>query len=78
MPRQPAGAAMYILNLSHALARTDVGHDYVLYVRHHSLAAFRDLPPSFAVVDIGERSRWRRQVWEQVSLPLDLRKRLVA
>jgi glycosyltransferase involved in cell wall biosynthesis len=78
VPRQPAGAGMYIINLVRALAQTDSEHDYVVYLRHHSLAAFSDLPKSFTLSDTGEQSRWQRQLWEQAWLPLDLRKRNAA
>jgi len=75
MPLHPAGAGMYILNLVRALTAADADHDYVVYVRRHSLGLFAGLPPSFSVVDIGQKSRIGRQVWEQVVLPRDLRRR---
>src|SRR5262249_18223266 len=41
----------------------------------HSSGAFAGLPPHFEVVDVGPLNRWRRQIWEQTALPLDLRRR---
>jgi glycosyltransferase involved in cell wall biosynthesis len=75
VPERPAGAGRYIVSLIRALARVDADHDYVVYARRHALPHFEGLPESFQVVDIGNRSRWRRQLWEQTSLPLDLRRR---
>jgi len=78
VPPRPAGAATYIINLVRALGRTDSDHDYAVYTRRHTLQYFQDLPASFEVTDVGDQSRWRRQVWEQTLLPLDLRKRHAA
>jgi glycosyltransferase involved in cell wall biosynthesis len=75
VPPNPAGAGMYTLNLLRALARVDNGHDYVVYARSHSLAQLEGLPASFEIVDIGQKSRAGRLLWEQAALPLDLRRR---
>lgn len=77
LPPQPAGAGTYILNLVRALARIDGDHDYVVYCRSHSLPLFAGLPPSFAIVDAGHLSRGLRLLWEETSLPWDLRRRSV-
>jgi glycosyltransferase involved in cell wall biosynthesis len=66
---------MYTLNLLRALLRLDRDHDYVVYARSHALSYLQDLPRHAAVVDIGPKSRSLRLLWEQVALPLDLRRR---
>ena len=75
VPPNPAGAGTYTLNLVRALARIDGDHDYVVYARTHTTPYLGGLPANFDVVDIGEKSRWSRLLWEQVSLPLDLKRR---
>jgi glycosyltransferase involved in cell wall biosynthesis len=75
VPPLPAGAGRYTLSLIRALARVDFDHDYVIYARSHSLPELSGLGPSFEVVDLGSMSRGRRYLWEQTSLPLDLRRR---
>jgi glycosyltransferase involved in cell wall biosynthesis len=75
VPPNPAGAGMYTLNLLRALSRVDRDHDYVVYARSHTLPFLDELPPHFEVRDIGAKSRWLRLLWEQVLLPLDLRRR---
>jgi len=75
VPPNPAGAGTYTLNLAHALARNDKSHRYVVYARRHSLALLESLADDATIVDVGDLPRWRRQLWEQASLPLDLRRR---
>lgn len=75
VPPNPAGAGRYTLDLLHALARVDHGHDYVVYARTHTLPHLETLPPAFEVVNIGDRSRAGRLLWEQLQLPQDLRRR---
>jgi glycosyltransferase involved in cell wall biosynthesis len=75
VPAQPAGAGRYSLSLVRALVRVDTEHDYVVYARSHSLPELQDLGPSCTIVDLGQLSRARRYLWEQTSLPLDLRRR---
>src|SRR5687768_5343622 len=78
VPPMPAGAGRYTLSLIRALARVDNEHEYVVYARRHSLAELEDLDPAFEVVDLGAMSRGKRYLWEQTSLPLDLRRRRVS
>jgi glycosyltransferase involved in cell wall biosynthesis len=78
VPPQPAGAGRYTLSLIQALSRVDEAHDYVIYARRHSLSELDGLGPRFQVVDVGPLSRARRYLWEQTSLPADLRRRRVA
>ena len=76
VPPQPAGAGRYTLSLARALAQHDVSHDYVVYCRSHSRPQLQDLANDrVQVVDVGPLSRARRYVWEQTSLPIDLRRR---
>jgi glycosyltransferase involved in cell wall biosynthesis len=66
---------MYTLNLLRALTRLDQAHDYVVYARSHALRFLGDLPSHCEVKDIGAKSRAMRLFWEQVQLPVDLRRR---
>lgn len=77
VPPNPAGAGRYIINLVHALGRVDASREYLIYARRHALAHFSGLPRTFELVDVGPLARWRRQTWEQVNLPRDLRRREV-
>ena len=76
-PAQPAGAGRYTLSLITALSQIDRDHDYVVYARRHSLDTLGGLGTNVQVVDLGEMSRGKRYVWEQTSLPADLRRRRV-
>jgi glycosyltransferase involved in cell wall biosynthesis len=75
VPPKPAGAGVYTLRLIEALTRIDHDHDYVVYARTHALRLLRDLGANATVVDIGQKSRTTRLLWEQLRLPLDLKRR---
>jgi glycosyltransferase involved in cell wall biosynthesis len=75
VPPRPAGAGVYTLQLIRALTRLDSEHEYVVYARSHAVPMLEGLGPRCTVVDIGKKSRAARLLWEQVALPLDLRRR---
>ena len=75
VPPRPAGAGVYSIELIRALSRVDGEHDYLVYARSHALPLLSGLGARVRLVDIGVKSRAARLVWEQVALPLDLRRR---
>jgi glycosyltransferase involved in cell wall biosynthesis len=77
IPRQMAGAGVYTYNLIRALAAIDHENEYVVFTKSD---AFDDLSrdePLFRTVRVSTRSRPARLLWEQLALPVHLRRRRI-
>ncbi|MDE2059879.1 MAG: glycosyltransferase family 4 protein [candidate division NC10 bacterium] len=70
------GAATYIENLGKELAKSDYGNQYLFCIPPKRVASLEGLGDRIRVVasDVGYRSSWRRQLWDQVTLRQILRK----
>jgi glycosyltransferase involved in cell wall biosynthesis len=74
IPRQMAGAGVYTYNLIRAVAAVDRENEYVVFTKD---SAFDDLnrdEPLFRTVRVSTRSRPARLLWEQLALPVHLRR----
>lgn len=74
-PVRPTGGSYYALNLARTLPQVDDGHDYVIFARSHSVPYFDSIRHRAEVVDVGALPRLRRYIWEQASLPRELKQR---
>jgi len=77
IPRQMAGAGVYTCNLIRAVAAVDRENEYVVFTKD---GAFDDLnrdEPLFRTVHVSTRSRPARLLWEQLALPVHLRRRKI-
>jgi glycosyltransferase involved in cell wall biosynthesis len=72
MPPQPAGAAVYAIELVRALANGDRHDGYALYVRGADLDDAVNGLRNWRVERVGAASRPARLVWEQARLPRSL------
>jgi glycosyltransferase involved in cell wall biosynthesis len=77
IPRQMAGAGVYTYNLIRAVAAVDQENEYVVFTRSDAFDDLsRDEPP-FRTVRVSARSRPARLLWEQLALPVHLRRRRI-
>src|SRR4030042_6450484 len=77
IPRQMAGAGVYTYNLIRAVAAVDQENEYVVFTRSDAFDDLtRDEPP-FHTVRVSTRSRPARLLWEQIALPIHLRRRRI-
>jgi glycosyltransferase involved in cell wall biosynthesis len=77
IPRQMAGAGVYTYNLIRAVAAVDRENEYTVFTKG---SAFDDLnrdEPLFRTVRVSTRSRPARLLWEQLALPVHLRRRKI-
>ncbi len=77
IPRQMAGAGVYTYNLIRAAAAVDRENEYVVFTRSDAFDDLsRDEPP-FRTVRVSAGSRPARLLWEQLALPVHLRRRRI-
>jgi glycosyltransferase involved in cell wall biosynthesis len=77
VPRHRAGAGTYIHNLVQALAKVDRENRYYVFAKAGIFQRRRLERDRFRVVPVWLPSRLGRMVWEQVILPVHLRRRRV-
>jgi len=71
IPRQMAGAGVYTYQLVRALGRLNTEHQLAVFARR---GLFDDLADDFEVIEIMQKGRAARLVWEQCALPFLLRR----
>jgi glycosyltransferase involved in cell wall biosynthesis len=77
IPRQMAGAGVYTYNLIRALAAVDRENEYVVFTKGNAFDDLnRDNPP-FHTVHVSLGSRPARLLWEQLALPVHLRRQKI-
>src|SRR3990170_5396106 len=69
VPRLPAGAAVYTLELVRALAAFDRENEYVVFVRGAILNALPSFNASLRIQRVRVPTRPLRLLWEQAILP---------
>ena len=69
VPRLPAGAAVYTIELLRALAAADRANEYVVFVRGGGLDDLPSTNPSFRLRRVRVPTRPLRLAWEQGVLP---------
>ena len=78
VPKHPAGAGNYILQLARALVELETGsHELVIFIQQHGmelLAAGGTLPNDLEWVVLPDRRPGLRLAWEQIGLPWLVRK----
>ncbi len=75
IPRNRAGAGIYIFNVVRALARIDSCHGYTIFAHPDFIQEFAIDQPNFTFVAIEYRSMVERLWWEQTGLPRELQRR---
>lgn len=73
MPPQRVGAGNYILNLVKFLAEADQ-NDYIIFAKHQDVALFQAMHNHRSIVPSASASRVGRILWEQVILPMEIRR----
>lgn len=74
IPRFMAGAGVYTYQLIRALAEVEGGYEYVVFARGDAFDDLPRRPAEVRVVHVGVPTRPGRLLWEQLVLPLALRR----
>ena len=74
IPRNRAGAGVYIFNVVQALAQVDALSEYVIFARPEFIAEFGITQPNFTFVPVMAESQHKRLLWEQTGLPRAVRR----
>ncbi len=74
IPRQMAGAGVYTYHLIRALAEAESEHQFIVFARPGLLDDVAARRPRLQAVSVAPASRPARLAWEQVTLPLLLRR----
>ena len=77
IPRQMAGAGVYTYNLIRAVATVDQENEYVVFTRSDAFDDLNRDEPPFRTVRVSTRSRPARLLWEQLALPVHLRRQKI-
>ncbi len=72
VPPQPAGAGVYAIELTLAMAARDLHDGYALFTRGAWATAIVEGKPNWLLERVGAGSRAARLAWEQVQLPRSL------
>ncbi len=75
IPPNRAGAGVYIFSLVKALAGIDAVNKYVIFAKAEHVQEFDITQPNFEFVPVPAASTLRRLLWEQVTLPSEIRRR---
>lgn len=74
IPRLMAGAGVYTYQLVRALAALEADHDYVVFAHSDAFDELARQQPRLRVVHVRAPSRPERLLWEQLVLPVRLRR----
>jgi len=74
IPPNRAGAGIYIYSLIKALAEIDAKNEYFVFAKAEHIQEFGIHQPNFQFLPVRPTSTLRRLLWEQVSLPRQLRR----
>ena len=74
IPRLMAGAGVYTYQLVRALAALEADHDYVVFAHSDAFDELARQQPRLRVVHVRAPSRAERLLWEQLVLPVRLRR----
>ena len=77
IPRQMAGAGVYTYNLIRAVAAADQENEYVVFAKSDAFDDLNRDEPPFRTVRVSTRSRPARLLWEQLALPVHLRRQKI-
>jgi len=77
IPRQMAGAGVYTYNLIRAVAAVDHENEYTVFAKSDAFDDLNRDEPLFRTVRVSTRSRPARLLWEQLALPIHLRRQKI-